>query len=168
MISTFNLAPVLHLYFAGHLQSHSQTSSVSINLVDWNLPPELQDWDVLWDYGALIALTDCVYRSMSEYGYAFIVDMDEFIVPRENIVKHDTQALVNKIGEYKRPPINKSSDAFLFKNTFFCSEFNDQTDFDENFDLFSTPYREDFLWSYKLRAKILVKTKEVIAVGHHR
>ena len=132
------------------------------------MPDQLRDWEELWDYGALIALTDCVYSNMVEYGYAFIVDMDEFIVPKEIIASQSTQALVNRIGEYKRPPINKSSDAFLFKNTFFCSEFNEETDFDENFDLFSIPFREDFLWSYKLRAKMLVRTKEVVAVGHHR
>eukprot|EP00090_Calanus_glacialis_P003294 TRINITY_DN12434_c0_g1_i1.p1 TRINITY_DN12434_c0_g1~~TRINITY_DN12434_c0_g1_i1.p1 ORF type:complete len:450 (-),score=115.74 TRINITY_DN12434_c0_g1_i1:194-1543(-) len=155
-------------YLLGHIQSQSQTTSVSVNLVDWNLPDQLRDWEELWDYGALIALTDCVYSNMVEYGYAFIVDMDEFIVPKEIIASQSTQALVNRIGEYKRPPINKSSDAFLFKNTFFCSEFNEETDFDENFDLFSIPFREDFLWSYKLRAKMLVRTKEVVAVGHHR
>ena len=154
--------------FTGHIQSHKEATSVSIDLVDWNLPHELQDWEVLWDFGALIALTDCVYRSMAEYGYAYIVDMDEFVVPRQHIATQDTQALVDKIGEYKRPPINKTSHAFLFKNTFFCSEFNEESDFDNRFDVFSIPYREDFFWSYKLRAKMLVKTEEVVAVGHHR
>ena len=154
--------------FAGHLQSQALTTSVSVNVVDWNLPKDLQDWNELWDYGALIALTDCVYSNMVEHGYTFIVDMDEFIVPKEILPRPDTQALVEKIGQLKRPPINKSSDAFLFKNTFFCSEFNDETDYDQNFDIFSTPYREDFLWNYRLRAKMLVRPREVVAVGHHR
>ena len=28
-------------------------------------------------------------------------------------------------------------------------------------------YREDYIWSYKLRAKMLVNTSAVVAVGHH-
>ena len=28
-------------------------------------------------------------------------------------------------------------------------------------------FREDYIWSYKLRAKMLVRTSEVVAVGHH-
>ena len=137
-------------------------------MVDWNLPTELQDWDELWDYGALIALTDCVYSNMVQYGYTFIVDMDEFIVTKEILSNRNTETLVNKISQFKRPPINKTSDAFLFKNTFFCSEFNDEINFEENFDVFSTPFREDYLWNYRLRAKMLVRTREVVSVGHHR
>ena len=79
-----------------------------------------------------------------------------------------TPAFVEKLGEFKRAPKNKSTDAFLFKNTFFCSEFNEECDFEQNFDVFSAKQRENFFWSFQLRAKMLVKTEEVVAVGHHR
>ena len=81
---------------------------------------------------------------------------------------HTTSAFVSKLSEYKRAPKNKATDAFLFKNTFFCSEFNEECDFEQNFDVFSAKRREDFYWSFQLRAKMLVKTEEVVAVGHHR
>ena len=72
-------------------------------MVEWGLDESLKDWSVLWDYGALLALTDCVYRfmkgydflccllpifadcvyrSMEVHGFAYIVDLDEFIVPQ--------------------------------------------------------------------------------------
>ena len=86
-------------------------------------------------------------------------------VPLKN---HTTSAFVSKLSEYKRAPKNKATDAFLFKNTFFCSEFNEECDFEQNFDVFSAKRREDFYWSFQLRAKMLVKTEEVVAVGHHR
>ena len=79
-----------------------------------------------------------------------------------------TPAFVEKLGEFKRAPKNKSTDAFLFKNTFFCSEFNEECDFEQNFDVFSAKQRENFFWSFQLRAKMLVRTEEVVAVGHHR
>jgi hypothetical protein len=31
--------------------------------VEWTLEEQMHNWDVLWDYGALTALTDCLYRS---------------------------------------------------------------------------------------------------------
>ena len=47
----------------------------------------LKDWTVLWDYGALLALTDCVYKSMIDHGFAYIIDLDEFIVPQVIITR---------------------------------------------------------------------------------
>ena len=76
------------------------------------------------------------------------------------------------IDQFKRPPVNRSSHSYLFKNSFFCGEFNKETlnssaiD-DDNFDVFKIPFRENFVWSYKLRAKMLVRTKEIVNVGHH-
>ena len=84
------------------------------------------------------------------------------------LTAYTTPAFVSKLGEYKRAPRNKSTDSFLFKNTLFCSEFNKDCDYEQNFDVFSTKQREDFYWSFQLRAKMLIKTEEVVAVGHHR
>ena len=81
---------------------------------------------------------------------------------------YTTPAFVSKLGEFKQAPRNKSTDSFLFKNTFFCSEFNEDCDYEQNFDVFSAKQREDFYWSFQLRAKMLVRTEEVVAVGHHR
>ena len=30
--------------------------------MEWSLEEQMHHWDVLWDYGALTALTDCLYR----------------------------------------------------------------------------------------------------------
>ena len=99
------------------------------------------------------------------------VDLDEFIVPNMKIPEPNTVSFMDLIDQYKRAPLNKSSHSYLFKNSFFCGEFNNETVSgyitDENFDVFNIPNREDFIWSYKLRAKMLVRTKEVVAVGHH-
>ena len=87
------------------------------------------------------------------------------------IPQPNTPSLINQIDQLKRPPVNKSSHSYLFKNSFFCGEFNKETlngsIEDNNFDVFKIPYRENLIWSYKLRAKMLVRTKEVVSVGHH-
>ena len=57
---------------------------------------------------------------MVDHEFAYIVDLDEFIVPQQPLAALTTPAFIAKIGEFKRPPKEKSTDAFLFKNTFFC------------------------------------------------
>merc|ERR1711962_126856 len=115
--------------FLARLQAGSDKWGLHVEVVRWELEPHMKEWSVLWDYGSLLALTDCVYRSMSNYGYAYIADLDEFIVPRVDLAHPGTTSLISKIQELKHPPTNKSTDAFIFKNTFFCSEFNEEIDF---------------------------------------
>ena len=70
----------------------------------------------------------------------FAVDMDEFIVPTIDLDHPTSRDMANLIGRFKKPPINKTSDSFLFKNSFFCAEYNNDTVMepfnDENFDIF--------------------------------
>jgi len=158
-------------YVLGELQNRHASHNIQINVMEWKLAPELMSWEAIWDYGALALLTDCVYSNMPSSTYTYIVDMDEFIVPNLKLDNPNSQSMVNLIGQFKRPPVNKSSDGFLFKNSFYCSEYNNNSFSDpfsdDNFDVYRSPFREDFIWSYKLRAKMLVKTSEVVSVGHH-
>ena len=70
----------------------------------------------------------------------YLVDMDEFIVPNMDLNKPTSKEMVNLISQFKHPPLNKSSDSFLFKNSFFCGEHNNLTVSDPfsdtNFDVF--------------------------------
>ena len=68
--------------FLGDLQQAANETGIDLDVVEWGLDENLKDWTVLWDYGALLALTDCVYKSMKDHGLAYIVDLDEFIVPQ--------------------------------------------------------------------------------------
>jgi hypothetical protein len=72
---------------------------------------------------------------MSNYTYTYIVDLDEFIVPREPLEQPTTDMLLRRIDDVKQPPINHSSDAYLFRNTFFCAEWNKQVDYNLGFDV---------------------------------
>ena len=68
--------------FLGDIQQSANETGINLDVVEWGLEEKLKDWTVLWDYGALLALTDCVYKSMKDHGLAYIVDLDEFIVPQ--------------------------------------------------------------------------------------
>jgi len=154
-------------YLLGSLQEATHATGVEIDVVDWELPTALRSWDKLWDYGALASLTDCLYRGMAAHQHTILVDLDEFIVPRGEAAVQGGPGLLATAMARVRLPANKSAHAFLFSNSFFCSEFNNETA-GPTFNIFDHPFRENIVWNYKLRAKILVMTREAIAAGHHR
>ena len=71
---------------------------------------------------------------MPNYTYTYIVDLDELIVAREPLEEPSSDALTRRIDDLKRAPVNRTSDAYLFRNTFFCAEWNTQVDFNTGFD----------------------------------
>ena len=58
-----------------------------------------------------------------------------FLYLKNPVSISEIQSMVNLIGQFKRPPVNKSSDGFLFKNSFYCSEYNNNS--------FSDPFSDD-------------------------
>ena len=83
----------------------------------------------LWFNFSTMASTDLIY----------IVDLDEFIVPRRDLSPNTTAMLLEIAAAAPRALASegKQPDALLFRNTFFCSEFNKNVDFDEDFDIFN-------------------------------
>ena len=86
-----------------------------------------------------------------------MVDLDEFIVPRGEAAVQGGPGLLATAMARVRLPANKSAHAFLFSNSFFCSEFNNETA-GPTFSIFDHPFRENIVWNYKLRAKMLVSS----------
>lgn len=134
---------------------------VVVHLLPWNLPTA--QWQKLWDLGSLAALNDCVYRSSGRHRYVAIVDLDEFIVPRvpaAGLAHLYHTVLKNKNGQ--------EGDAALILNAFFCYDFKDNVDADDDtFPIFRFKRREARLWPPKLRSKIIINPEHIVAVGHH-
>ncbi|XP_067136089.1 beta-1,4-galactosyltransferase galt-1-like [Centruroides vittatus] len=78
---------------------------IPISLFPWNLPTDVSD---VWDYGHLANVADCMYRYAKTHKYVVIVDIDELIMPQQNI------SLMDVIKTY-----NLSWSNLLFRNTFF-------------------------------------------------
>lgn len=159
-------APRIVAFLATLQQAHNLP--FTLRLVEWDLEERMLHSDVLWDYGALTALTDCLYSSMADFTYTYIVDLDEFVVPRDPLDEPSSDAFIRRIDELKRAPVDHTSDAYIFRNTFFCAEWNGQVDYVNGFDVFKAIFRSTDIWSYQLRAKMLVRSRQAIAVGHHR
>ncbi|XP_067136092.1 uncharacterized protein [Centruroides vittatus] len=78
---------------------------IPISFFPWNLPADVSD---AWDHGHLANVADCMYRYAKTHKYVVIVDIDELIMPQQNI------SLMDIIKTY-----NSSWDNLLFRNTFF-------------------------------------------------
>ena len=48
-----------------------------------------------------VALNDCLYRTMYRYRYALLVDVDEYIVPRQHASYRDMFELLDGRGKAK-------------------------------------------------------------------
>ncbi len=74
----------------------------------------------------------------------YIVDLDEFIVPRRDLSPNATAKLLKLAATAPRAIASggKQPDALLFRNTFFCSEFDKNVDFEEDFDIFNIFIRQ--------------------------
>ena len=51
-----------------------------VQVFPWNLPPYIRDSDV-HNYGQLLAIVDCLFRSMNHLDFVALNDLDEYIVP---------------------------------------------------------------------------------------
>ena len=93
--------------FLGDIQQSANETGINLDVVEWGLEEKLKDWTVLWDYGALLALTDCVYKSMKDHGLAYIVDLDEFIVPQVSGLRRMSNAYLKQFGMFSKQSISE-------------------------------------------------------------
>ena len=85
---------------------------------------------------------------MLEHKWTYIVDLDEFIVPKLDHPPASADDLVRGLEELKRSPKDRRSDSFLFRNTFFCSEFNPTQDLESDFNIFNIENRQVPTYTY--------------------
>ena len=99
-----------------------KTKDNSVTILQWDLLKKDPHLD-LHDTGGLAARNDCLYRSMNDFKYLMMTDLDEFIVPRqhENIVNMiDYLNTINPNAEVKFMSRNLSTiTSYNFKNAFF-------------------------------------------------
>ncbi|XP_074662798.1 uncharacterized protein LOC141915232 [Tubulanus polymorphus] len=56
-----------------------------IDLIPWSLPSVVRHRSRLWYHGQIIAINDCLYRTMNDFMYVSFSDLDEFLIPQNHI-----------------------------------------------------------------------------------
>ena len=88
-----------------------------VEVLDWNLkPPLLSGYTKHW--GQTATISECILRNIYRVKYLALIDVDEFIVPQENITVIKLIEEVVKLNKEKA--INPAS--FIFYNTYVYND----------------------------------------------
>ncbi|XP_076359057.1 beta-1,4-galactosyltransferase galt-1-like [Tachypleus tridentatus] len=87
-----------------------QNQGLPVELLHWNLPRTVAQ--KTWAYGQMASTEDCIYRHMFLSKYVALVDIDEYIVPRNH------QTILEMIKSFK----NTTWGSLVFHNSFFCTK----------------------------------------------
>lgn len=118
--------------------------------------------------GLFAALNDCLYRSMYKYSHVLLVDLDEYIVPRNN----DT---LPQLIDYLNKRMNtRTTGSYSFQNAFFYLQWSDDDSVYDATDAVAAGLvtqkktrRRTKLHPHKQRSKYICRPELVIEAGNH-
>ena len=150
------LAPIFSYY--------AETGKVDV--IQWTVPvyTSRKIGSLLWFFGQVVALNDCVLRAMLTSRYVVSLDMDEVILPLQT---HSWLSLMEQQRE-NHPA------AFTFANTFFRKQYKKNPRFLKNdmvkrYPLAPLLYttRDRKVFAYKSRSKFIAQAEHVILANIH-
>lgn len=142
-----------------------------VEVVQWRLPIVVDTWPKksvpeIHYFGQVGTLQDCLFRNKLESEYIVNIDLDEFIIPREENV-NTWPDMINKSGV--------KNGIFVFRNTFFRKEWSDTNRSFENKSiakkyqlatLLKTRHEARIL-PHGSRSKYIASTAEVVRLNVH-
>lgn len=127
-----------------------------VHVVPWLLPHEVNS--ALWYYGQMLAIQDCLYRSMRYAHFVTFNDIDEYIVPHDPKLTSWGQ-LVERLAQPKQV-------GFCFVSAFFDALRMESPDHElDGFPVLQTRVRMRAL--SHVRTKCMVQAYEVFEQGIH-
>ena len=123
-----------------------------ITVIPWQLPLGERN---IWYHGQLLAINDCLYRSMHRFKYVSFNDLDEFVVP----VKHSNWSeMVRAFDEQGDPSLYSG---YSFRSAFFDPlSGNTRVLYDLESDLRTKGFSS-------VRTKVMVMPEKIYELGIH-
>lgn len=132
-------------------------TGISVDILPWDLPRVLYN---TWAHAQVLSITDCVYRVAPTHEFALVIDVDEFIIPKQNY------SLQRIIASSNNSPQIAS---FVFKHIFFCldyARYHPQVKLPLITQTVDLRKQEIFPW--KSRAKSIFRPLGTILPGIHK
>lgn len=136
-----------------------------VEVIQWPIPLIVDTWPPsttpqIHYFGQLAVLQDCLYRNKGESEFVINVDLDEFIIPRDENVSTFSQLISS------RP---QTACAYVFQNAFYRKEWNDTTDVfpkktvakDYHLVTLLKTKRENTVLRHGQRSKFIARTSKV-------
>ena len=124
-----------------------------ITVISWDLP--VRDKDI-WYHGQLLAINDCLYRTMHRFTHVVFNDIDEFLVPHLHETWHGL------VGLLESPTNATSMCGFSFQSAFFDPLVNGNSKilYDLESDLRTKTFSQ-------VRTKVMVQPRRIFELGIH-
>lgn len=135
-------------------------------------------------YGQLAALNDCMYRNLYRSTFVLFADLDEIVVPRDNLSISDDDW--TNMFEYATRDwlsagngVDQFPGAYMLRNVFFWTNnrklFGNFSGFEDWLSRSEAPtiesqmtvLRETYIWPYNARSKYFVWSKAAVMIGIH-
>ncbi|XP_072390060.1 uncharacterized protein [Diabrotica undecimpunctata] len=137
-----------------------------VTVLPWNLDMVSQK-DIRTE-GLFAALNDCLYRFMYKYTHLLLIDLDEYILPKNN----DT--LGQMIETLNKRVNGRTTASFSFQNAFFYLQWDDDDsvyEFDDpvtaNLITMKKTRRKTKLHPQKQRSKYICRPELTVEAGNH-
>lgn len=147
----------------GCLLNHYRKQGL-VTMLPWKLP--IVSKVEIRTEGQFAAFNDCLYRSMSSAGWLLVIDVDEVVLPRR---ERTLPALLTALRASYNPP-SKAPSAFLFRNTFFYLQWEDDESGGASRSQLVTA-RKTRRWAtphaLKNRSKYAVRPRDALELGNH-
>ena len=136
-----------------------------VEVLPWNMPLSIKNPEEIHYFGQLAALNDCLHRNRHKTKYLAFLDIDEFIIPKQNDVYTWSKML-------KRLPTVSS---YGFRNVFFRRNWNSLKS-EQGYSKAARKYRlitltkfrrDKFVFPMYSRSKLIVEPKKIETVGIH-
>lgn len=124
-----------------------------VTLIPWKMPLDITE-NYIWYHGQLIAHNDCLYRSMSLFKHLSINDIDEYIVPHNNVSTWH-QSFSNLF--------NDNICALSFQSAFY----DPGSAHEHPSGLLTMGHTGRSVLTSKVRTKVMMKPSKIFEVGIH-
>ena len=140
-----------------------------VEVLPWKLDMDSQK--EIRTEGLFAALNDCLYRNMNSFKYLMLIDMDELIIPYQNMTLVEMLADLGtrNLIQAGKPVSPSQVSSYSFQNAFFYLQWPDDPTFLTNppLTLLLKTRRKHKLHPPKQRSKYICLPSNVKEAGNH-